>query len=90
MTTFTNHARDKIRTELERLGITERVVEEILENPDDLLYDTLTARFVAISWGRNVAVTYERSGREETVITVIYSSRLRDVVRRRRRAGRWI
>ena len=90
MPIFTDHAREKIRTELERLGVTEQVVEEILENPDDLLYDTRTARFVAISWSRSVAVIYERSGRESTVITVIYSSRLRDVVRRRRRAGRWI
>jgi len=38
----------------------------------------------------NAAVIYEKTDDDLLVVTVIYSSQLRDLVNRRRRAGRWI
>lgn len=63
---------------------------KILRNPDELLYDALTDRFVAVSWSHNTAVIYEKTNDDLIVVTVIYSSELKDVVDRRRRIGRWI
>jgi len=37
-----------------------------------------------------IAVIYEKLGKEKFIITAIYSSKLEDVVRNRRRVGRWI
>ena len=63
---------------------------KILRNPDELLYDALTDRFVAVSWSHNTAVIYEKTNDDLIVVTVIYSSELKDVVDRRRKIGRWI
>ncbi|MEM2935687.1 MAG: hypothetical protein QW231_00740 [Candidatus Bathyarchaeia archaeon] len=90
MIVFTDHAKDKLLKEIGKLGITEKVVIEILRNPDGLLYDASTDRFVAFSWSRNVAVIYEKTNGDLIIVTVIYSSQLRDIVDRRRRIGRWI
>lgn len=90
MTIFTDHAKNKILKELSKLGITERTVTEIIRNPDELLYDSLTNRFVAVGWTRNTAVICEKSNSDFTVVTVIYSSELKDMVNRKRRNGRWI
>jgi len=87
---FTDHARDKLLKELGKLGITEKVAKEILKNPDELLYDASTNRFIALSWSHSIAVIYEKTNDDLTVVTVIYSSQLRDTVDRRRRNGRWI
>jgi len=87
---FTDHAKDKLLKEIGKLGITEKVVMEILRNPDGLLYDASTDRFVAVSWSHNVAVIYEKTNGDLIIVTVIYSSQLRDIVDRRRRIGRWI
>jgi len=40
--------------------------------------------------GGNLAVIYERGGEETFIITAIYSNSLDDVVRRRKRSGRWV
>ncbi|MDI6904477.1 MAG: hypothetical protein QMD13_03150 [Candidatus Bathyarchaeia archaeon] len=90
MIIFTDHAKDKLLKELSKLGITGRTVTEIIRNPDELLYDSLTNRFVAISWSRDIAVIHEKSNGDFIVITVIYSSELKDIVNRRRGSGRWI
>jgi len=90
MIVFTDHAKDKLLREIRKLGITEQVVMEILRNPDELLYDALRNRFVAIGWSHNAAVIYEKIGDDLMVVTVIYSSELKDVVNRRRTTGRWI
>ena len=90
MIIFTDHAKDKLVKELNKLGITERTATEIIREPDELLYDSLTNRFVAIRWSRKTAVIYEKDDNNFTVITVIYSSELRDAVNRRRKRGRWI
>jgi len=76
--------------EIGKLGITERTVTKIVRNPDEMVYDALRSRFVAISWSHNVAVIYEKTDDDLLVVTVIYSSELKDIVNRRRRTGRWI
>lgn len=90
MIIFTDHAKDKLLKELSKLGVTERTVTEIIRDPDELLYDSLTNRFVAIGWSRNTAVIHEKTNGDFIVVTVIYSSELKDVVNRRRGIGRWI
>jgi len=76
--------------ELRKLSVTERTVRAILRKPDEMFFDALRNRFVVVSWARNVAVVYEKAGRDLVVITVIYSSELKETVNRRRLAGRWI
>ena len=90
MIVFTDHAKDKLLKELGKLGVTEETVMEILRNPDEMLYDALRAKFVVVSWSRNVAVIYEKAGDDFVVVTVIYSSVLKGIVNRRRKTGRWI
>jgi len=87
---FTDHAKDKLLKEIGKLGIKERTVTKIVRNPDEMVYDALRNRFVAISWSHNVAVIYEKTDDDLVVVTVIYSSELKDIVNRRRRTGRWI
>ena len=45
--------------------------------PDELLYDSLTNRFVAVNWSRNIAAIYEKTNEDSIIITVICSSELR-------------
>ena len=90
MIVFTDHAKDKLSRELRKLGVTEQAVMKILRNPDELLYDALTNRFVAVSWSHNTAVIYEKINNNLIVVTVIYSGGLKDVANRRRGIGRWI
>jgi len=90
MIVFTDHARDKLQKEMKKLGVTEKTIKQIVKKPDELLYDALRNRFVAISWGHNLAVIHEKANHDLIVITVIYSTELKDVVNRRRRTGRWI
>jgi len=90
MIVFTDHARDKLQKEMEKLGVTEKTIKQIVKKPDELLYDALRNRFVAISWGHNLAVIHEKINYDLVVITVIYSTELKDIVNRRRRTGRWI
>jgi len=90
MIIFTDHAKDKLLRELGKLGLTKHVIMEVLRNPDELLYDSLTDRFVALSWSHNTAIIHEKTNQNLIVITVIYSSELKDVVNKRKRAGRWI
>lgn len=87
---FTDHVKDKLQKELGKLGITKQMVIEILRSPDEMLYDALRNRFVVVSWSRKVAVIYEKTNDVLIVITVIYSSELKDIVNRRRKIGRWI
>jgi hypothetical protein len=87
---FSDHAKDKLLKELRKLGVTARTVREVLRRPDEVLFDALRNRFVVVCWARNVAVVYEKSGGDFVVITVIYSSELKEVVNKRRMSGRWI
>jgi hypothetical protein len=88
MMIFTTNVEDKLK-KIEKLGITERTVAEILRNTDELLYDALRNRFVAISWNHNTAVIYGKSDDDLVIVTVMYSGGLKDAVNRRKRVGRW-
>lgn len=90
MIVFTDHAKDKLQKEFKKLGITEQLIAKILENPDELLYDALRERYVAISWSHNAAVIFEKTDDNLVVVTIIYSGQLRHIVNRRKRIGRWI
>jgi len=48
--------------------VTEQTVIEIMRTPDELLYDSLTNRFVAIGRSRNVAVIYEKANGDFIII----------------------
>lgn len=55
-----------------------------------IFYDIQRNRLVAIRYERGLAVPFEQEGDVITVVTVVYSSRLRKLVERRKRSGRWI
>jgi hypothetical protein len=76
--------------ELSRMGITEEFLEGVVNRPDEVLYDSVMRRYVALGRERNLAVVYERNDGDIFIITAIYSSKLEDVVQRRKRSGRWI
>ena len=90
MIIFTDHAKDKRLRELNKLGAKEETVTEAIRAPEELLYDSQTDRYVAVSWSNKIAVVYEKSDGDTLVITVIYSSALEEIVDRRRGSGRWI
>ncbi|MBC7113659.1 MAG: hypothetical protein H5T34_06595, partial [Candidatus Methanomethyliales bacterium] len=80
----------KITTELSGKGISEELLKDIIRNPDEVLYDSATGRWIALKMERKLAVVYERSGGEIFIITAIYSSALEEMVRRRKGSGRWV
>jgi len=82
--------KDKLRKEMRKFGITLKKVKEIVNKPDEVLFDAWMNRFVAVRWSKRLAVVYERANHDFVVVTVIYSTRLKDIVDGRRRAGRWI
>ena len=90
MIVLTGHAKDKLLNELAKLGINENSVSITVNNPDELLYDVATGRFAAIRYDLNIAVIYEKTRDFQLVVTVIYSTHLKELVERRRRTGRWI
>ena len=90
MILFTDHAKGKLRKEMRKFGITERVVKQVVGKPDEVLFDAFVNRFVAVCWRRNLAVVYEKVNRDFVVITVIYSTGLKEMVDKRRRVGRWM
>jgi hypothetical protein len=63
---------------------------QILKNPDELLYDVLTGRYVALNWTHNTAIIYEKTKRNITVVTIIYSSELMDIVNKRKEVAKAI
>ena len=87
---LSRHVVDKLAKELSRMGITIESLKEVIRDPDEILYDTATGRFVAVKMESNLAVIYERRGEETFIITAIYSNSLDNVVRRRKRSGRWL
>ncbi|MHC1586083.1 MAG: hypothetical protein ACXQTV_00895 [Candidatus Hecatellaceae archaeon] len=87
---FSRHVVDKLAAELSGKGITEELLKDTIRNPDEVLYDSATGRWIALKMERKLAVVYEKSGEETFIITAIHSSTLDEVVRRRKRSGRWI
>jgi hypothetical protein len=81
---------EKLAKELLRIGVTEEMLREAVSRPDEILYDLATGRYVALKMERKLAVVYEWRGDDIFIITTIYSSKLEDIVQRRRRIGRWI
>lgn len=87
---FSRHVVDKLAKELSRMGITDELLEDVVRNPDEVLYDSVMGRYVALKMEKRLAVIYEKIGEDIFIITAIYSSSLEDTVQRRRRSGRWI
>lgn len=87
---LSRHVIEKITTELSGKGISEELLKDIIRNPDEVLYDSATGRWIALKMERKLAVVYERSGGEIFIITAIYSSALEEMVRRRKGSGRWV
>ncbi len=87
---FTEHVLEKLEKHLRSLGISEEDITNTISKPDELVYDTLTDRYVALNYSKNLAVVYEKKGDEMVIVTAIYSSKLRSLVERRRMKGRWI
>lgn len=52
-----------------------------MRNPDEMLYDAWRNRFVVVS---------EKVDDDFIVVTVMYSSVLKDIVNRKKKTGRWI
>lgn len=86
---FTRYSKYKLEI-FGKIGITKETILKTLEEPDEILYDTLRDRLIAINYKANIAVPFEKKDENITVITILYSSELKDIVRRRKRAGRWI
>lgn len=72
------------------MGVTKELVEEVLQGPDEVCYDVASGRSIAIKRNYKLAVVFEREDDRIIVVTVIYSSKLRDIVQRRRAMERWI
>jgi hypothetical protein len=90
MIKWSRYIEDKLIKELYRFGITKELLINVIDDPDEVLYDLMTGRYVALKMKHKIAVIYEKLGKEKFIITAIYSSKLEDVVRNRRRVGRWI
>jgi len=87
---FTRHVVEKLEKYLRQLGVSEEDVVTTLRELEDLAYDTLTDRYIALNYAKKLAVVYEKEDDKIIVVTAIYSSRLRELVERRRVSGRWI
>jgi hypothetical protein len=87
---WSKHIEDKLNKELSRYGITKELIEEIVRNPDELMFDSENSRNVAVRLKHNLAVIYELREADMFIITAIYSSNLSNVVLRRKRSGRWL
>lgn len=55
-----------------------------------ILYVTSIGRYIAVKFERKIAALYERRDEQIFIVTVIYSSEIENVIRRRKRSGRWI
>jgi len=87
---LSRHVVNKLATELSRRGVAEELVKDAVRSPDEILYGSSTGRWIALKMERKLAIIYEKSGEEIFIITAIYSSKLDELVNRRKRSGRWI
>jgi len=58
---FTDHAQEKLDIELEKFNITRESVTKTINQPDQILYDTQTNRYVAINHEEKTATIYEKT-----------------------------
>ena len=86
MIVFTAHAELRIKT----FNLLKDDVIRVLNNPDMILYDTLTGNLIAIGYirGRILIVVYIKNITVK-VITVLLTSK-RNIIRNRIARGRWI
>ena len=84
---LTEHA--KIR--MEERGITIEDVREALERPDMEFINTLHNRYILVKIydSDGLILALDRYEDRAELVTVIYSTEARDLVRRRTRRGRW-
>ena len=71
------HVLEEVEKHLRLLGISEEDIVATIRKPDDLVYDTLMDRYVALNYSRNLAIVYEKEDDKIIVVTAIRSSRLR-------------
>jgi len=53
---FSRHVLDKIANDLLRIGVTKDLIESIVRSPDEILYDTVTNRYIAVRFDQKIAV----------------------------------
>lgn len=75
---FTKHAKHKLEI-LSKLGVKKEKVINSLKNPDEILYDTLRDRLIAINYNSNLAIPFEKKDNKITIVTILYSSGLKDI-----------
>jgi len=63
---FSRHVLEKLEKYLSSLGVSKNDVVDAVRKPDDVVYDVLENRYVALSYKKNLAVVYERN--EEVII----------------------
>ncbi|MEM2252873.1 MAG: hypothetical protein QXE73_07000, partial [Candidatus Bathyarchaeia archaeon] len=83
---FSRHVLDKIANDLLRIGVTKDLIESIVRSPDEILYDTVTNRYIAVRFDQKIAVIYERRDQQVFIVTA-YSSGIENIIRRRKRSG---
>ena len=66
---LSRHVTEKLVKELSRLGVTEELLREAVNKPDEILYDSATGRYVALKTRRNLAIVYERRGNDIFIST---------------------
>lgn len=88
--TLIPHAKSKLTWEpFLGHGITEEHIKRATNESDETLYDTRTGRLVAVDYKSNIVVIFEKANGHRHVVTVIYCSKLKELVERRRK-GRWV
>ena len=87
---FSRHVMDKVSRELLRLGVSEGLIRDAVVGADEVLFDLETGRYVALKVRHKLAVVYEKRGEDMFIITAIYSSKLEEMVKRRKMLGRWV
>ena len=78
----------KKRVEERKVSIEE--IEEALLDPDELLWDVEERHYVAVSYGSKLIVVFDKIGKRFRVVTAFRSSKLVDLVGRRKKRGRWV
>jgi len=78
----------KKRVEERKVSVEE--IEEALLDPDELLWDVEERHYVAVSYGSKLIVVFDKIGKRFRVVTAFRSSKLVDLVGRRKKRGRWV
>lgn len=83
---ISEHALERMR----KRKVSEEEVMEVLENPEEIFYDTQTGYFVAVrKRNRKWLIVVYISGREIRVVTVVITSKF-NIVENRVKTERWV